>query len=173
MPDNEKIQSGGVMKKLFRIQHMVAYLSFKQISIIAMMILIFLPNCAQSQIKSHEGAWNLVYMKNISSDKLNWKFPGEYTGSDVKIWTKDHFIFVGQFKHDTTIVDNYGGGTYTLNGNRYEETILYHARADWVGSTLKMLLEVKGDSLIQTWPVNDNWQIDKSNYSFEKYVRLE
>jgi hypothetical protein len=34
-------------------------------------------------------------------------------------------------------------------------------------------LEIKGDTLYQTYPVNDNWQIDKNEYTLEKYVRLQ
>jgi hypothetical protein len=30
-----------------------------------------------------------------------------------------------------------------------------------------------GDSLIQTWPVDNNWQINKSNFRIEKYLRLK
>ena len=104
---------------------------------------------------------------------MSRNFLANYTGSDMKIWAKNYFIFVGRYKRDTTFTDNYGGGTYTLDGNRYQETILYHSIAEWVGNKPKMLLDVKGDSLIQTWPADDNWQINKSNYRIEKYVRLK
>lgn len=36
-----------------------------------------------------------------------------------------------------------------------------------------MLLEMRNDTLIQTWPVNGDGQIDKSNYRIEKLVRVE
>jgi hypothetical protein len=114
-----------------------------------------------------------VYAQSIAGDTLVWKFLGDNAGSDIKIWTKSHFIFVGRFKNDTAFADSYGGGTYTLEGNRYEETILYHVATNWVGSKVKMLLEIKGDSLIQTWPADDTWQINKSTYRVEKYVRLK
>ncbi|MBN2413468.1 hypothetical protein JXQ31_17450 [candidate division KSB1 bacterium] len=129
--------------------------------------------CVNETGNAVEGVWDLVYAERIAGDTLVWKFPGDYTGTDIKVWTKTHVIFVGRFKTDTTFVDNYGGGTYTLNGNRYEETILYHGATDLVGNTLKMLIEVRSDSIIQSWPVDDNWQVDKSNYQLEKYVRLE
>ena len=161
------------MNTHFRISRILEIFYFKQISIITIVVLIIFLSCIQSQRKPHEGTWNLVSMQRISGDTLEWIFPGDITGSDMKMWTKDHFSFVGRFKRDTTIVDNFGGGTYTLNGNQYEETILYAANSDNVGSKIKILLEVKGDSLIQTWPLDDNWQLDKSNYYIEKYIRLE
>ena len=33
-----------------------------------------------------------------------------------------------------------------------------------------MLLEVKNDTLVQTWPVNENGQIDENNYRIEKFI---
>jgi hypothetical protein len=36
-----------------------------------------------------------------------------------------------------------------------------------------MLVEIKGDTLYQTWPVNGNWQINKYDYTVEKYVRIK
>jgi hypothetical protein len=123
--------------------------------------------------KPIEGAWNLVYAQTIDGGKQVWRFPGNSTGSDLKMWTGNHFTFVGRFKTDTTYNDNYGGGTYTLEGTHYLETILYHTITSAVGTKIKMLIEIKGDSLIQTYPVDDNWKVDKNKYNIEKYVRLK
>ena len=91
----------------------------------------------------------------------------------MKIWTKNHFIFVGLYNLDSTIINSYGGGTYKLEGNRYEENILYHTYPNFVGKKINMLLEVKNDTLTQTWPVNEDGEIDKHNYEIEKYIRAE
>ena len=140
-------------------------------------LFLFIPllfvSCNKPAALPHEGAWNLVYSKSISADTVDYEFPGILTGSDMKVWTKNHFIFVGQFQMDTTKNDSYGGGTYKLEGNRYEENILYHTYPDFIGQKINMLLEVKNDTLTQTWPVNDAGQIDKSNYVIEKYIRVE
>jgi len=53
------------------------------------------------------------------------------------------------------------------------KTILYHVNKQYVGKTIKMLLGIRGDTLIQTWPVDKNGQIDKSNYTIEKYTRIK
>ena len=129
--------------------------------------------CVKEKHNAVEGVWDLVYAGRMAADSLVLKFPGDYTGSDVKVWTKTHVFFVGRFKADTTFYDNYGGGTYKLTGNRCVETILYHANTGLVGSTINMLIDVRGDSLIQTWPVDENWEIDEGDYRVEKYVRLE
>ena len=88
------------------------------------------------------------------------------------MWSKENFSFVWRVAINDSLMDNYGGGTYTLDGNHYIENVLYHRAKNLLGS-IKMLIEVKGDSLIQTWPTDENWQIDKSNYNIEKYIRLD
>ncbi len=138
-----------------------------------LLIPLFFVSCNKTTGLPHEGAWKFFYAKSVSADTVVFEFPGNLTGSDLKVWTKNHFIFVGLFDMDTTKIDSYGGGTYTLDGNRYEENILYHANKKSVGEKVKMLLEVKNDTLIQTWPVNEDGQIDKSNYRIEKYIRAE
>ena len=57
--------------------------------------------------------------------------------------------------------------------NKYEESITYHHLSEsLIGTTIKMFIEVKNDTLIQKWPVNDAWQLPEK-YSLEKYVRLK
>jgi hypothetical protein len=35
-----------------------------------------------------------------------------------------------------------------------------------------MLMELKNDTLIQKWPVDENWNLQE-NYKIEKYVRIK
>ena len=65
-----------------------------------------------------------------------------------------------------SIMNNYGSGTYKLDGNRYEENLTYPNP-----DTVKLLLEIKNDTITQTWPVDDNGQIIKSNYYIQKLTR--
>lgn len=67
--------------------------------------------------------------------------------------------------------DNYGGGTYTINGNQYVETIKYHFTKDYVGKILKMSLELQNDTLIQNYHLVDSAgrQIENKS-SIEKYI---
>jgi len=79
------------------------------------------------------------------------------------MWSKNHWLCIGRHKKsDGTSSDLYAGGTYTLDGNHYQESIMYHNRTDWVGNKPKMVLEIKGDSLIQTYVADEKWQINKS-----------
>ena len=144
--------------------------------IAGLMISIIFWSCSpnEKQHRKIEGAWSLVYYQSIAKDSVVGRYIGkDVIGSQIKVWSNDHFVFVGRFKVGSREADNYGGGTYTLEGSQYIETILYHINKQWIGTKPKMLIEIKGDTLYQTWPVNNMWQTDKSNYTLEKYVRLK
>ncbi len=38
---------------------------------------------------------------------------------------------------------------------------------------MKMKLEIRNDTLIHTYPLDENDKVHKSNYFIEKYVRLD
>jgi len=82
-------------------------------------------------------------------------------------------MFVGRFQSDTTYTDNFGGGKYTLDGNKYEEEIIYNSNTGYVGAKVRMLLEQRNDTLIQTYPVNEIGEPNKNNHFVEKYVQLD
>ena len=130
-------------------------------------------SCSNQNRKLPYGAWELVHVQGIFGDTSVSLYPGRYQGGDIKIWTEKNFAFVGNYHNDTTVFDNYGAGTYTLNGNKYEESIRYHADTVSIGKTIKMLLELKNDTLVQTWPVDDTGQIIKKGYYIEKYIRIK
>jgi hypothetical protein len=129
-------------------------------------------SCAQENKSPIEGAWKLIYFQWYFSDTQNYQFPGDINWSQIKIWSKEYFTFVGQYKLDTIITDNYGGGKYKLEGDRYEEDVTYHASKEYVGNKVKILLEIRNDTLIQKWPVDDNWKLQEK-YNTEKYIRLK
>lgn len=140
-----------------------------------LMIFVIISSCTkQQEVKNPvEGAWQLYYSKYVHNDTIISEVVAYVTGTNIKVWSGKNFISVGQFKQDTTYFDNYVGGTYTLNGDKYVEHILYHVSKKYVGKDVPMILEIKGDTLIQTWPTDKNGKIDKSNYEVEKYVRIK
>lgn len=140
--------------------------------IISIIFLSCNPN--EKQHRKIAGAWSLVYYKSFAKDTVIGRYVGKnVNGSQIKVWSDEHFVFAGRFKVNDRQIDNFGGGTYTLEGSQYIETIDYHTNKQWLGTHPKMLIEIKGDTLMQTWPVNDMWHVDKSNYTIEKYVRLK
>jgi hypothetical protein len=145
----------------------------KQKTVFLLLCSIIIVSCTPQKSSPLEGTWQFIYGKSVAGDSLVYEFPGNVTGDQIKMWSENHFVFVGKFDFDTTTIDNYGGGTYTLEGDRYEENILYHSSKSSVGQTVKMLLEIRNDTIIQTWPVSDDGETDQSNYNIEKYTRLD
>jgi hypothetical protein len=82
-------------------------------------------------------------------------------------------MFVGKYEVDTVTTYRYGVGTYTVNGNIYEEDILYHFDASYEGHKNKIRLEIRNDTLFHIFPVDDKGKPSQSIYWIEKYVRLE
>jgi hypothetical protein len=130
---------------------------------------------AHSQKKSLniEGAWKTVYFETINGDKPGIEFPGKSNWDVIKIWYGNHFMGVGVIKEDTTVTDFYVAGTYTLDGNKYEEDIKIFAYKPWEGKKIKMSLDIKNDTLIYTFPVDDNGIIDKNGAWKEKLVKVK
>jgi len=148
----------------------------KRVIFLSMAVVLIIGSCTQQVKKSPiEGAWQVISWQRISGDTLMWKLGVDYTGTEMKIWIGNHFNFVGRYtrNRDTIIVDNYGGGTFKLEGTHCEESYLYFGERSLVGTSQRLLLEIKNDTLIQTWPCNENWQIDKSNYNIQKLTRMD
>ncbi len=140
-----------------------------------MIILVMAGGCTGKKRSPIEGAWKMVYFRSIRNDTVRMQFPGpKMEVSDIKLWSGNHVAFVGRFHRDSTFSDNYGGGTYKLEGNRYEESLDYHSNKSLVGKKLKMTIEIRNDTLFQIFPVNEDGEIaDRSSYIVEKFVRLE
>jgi hypothetical protein len=120
-----------------------------------------------------QGAWKWVSAKHYSEGKLiSDVFPGMYKGSGVKIWSKTHVNDIGKFQNDTSTINLYFGGTYKLEGKRYEENIIYHFHKEFVGQIMKGLLELRNDTLIQTNGVDEKGKLEKT-YDVMKFVRAE
>ena len=132
-------------------------------------------SCTQEKKSPIIGAWQVISWQRIADDTLMWKLGVDYTGTEMKIWSGNYFNFVGRYvrNRDTTIIDNYGGGTYKLDGIHCEVRYLYSYERSLVGTSQRLLMEIKNDTLIQTWPCDENWQIDKSNHNIVKLIRKD
>jgi hypothetical protein len=143
----------------------------KRVIFLSMVIVLIIGGCTQQEVKSPlGGVWQVVSWERMRGDTLVATLGKEFTGSEMKIWSGNHFAFVGQYKSDTIVINNYGGGTFKLEGNRYEEYFLFPNQ-----STVKLLLEIKNDTVIQTWPIDENGQIIKTTglNNVQKLVRME
>ncbi|MBN2663666.1 MAG: hypothetical protein JXR68_08440 [Bacteroidales bacterium] len=112
-----------------------------------------------------KGTWKAISIEtNRNGMKVIRNYENDNEGQ-LKTWSDNYFLFVGS--------GTFGGGTYELSGTHYSEKFQYHVAQGYPGSEIKMLLEMKGDTLIQTYPVDDNFIPNKNNCNIEKYVRVD
>jgi hypothetical protein len=145
----------------------------KKILALISVIVLFTIGCNKEKPNPIEGAWDMTYAVKVADDTVSLKYPGDVEGNQMKMWSKEHFVFVGLFRQDTTELDSFGGGTYTLEGNIYKENIEYHVTRSIVGKTNQMYIRVSNDTLYQIWPVDDAGVFDKANYNEERYIKLK
>lgn len=143
----------------------------KKVIFLSLIILLIIGSCTQQQqvVKSPlDGAWDLISYEQRHGDTTIMQLGKDFIGTEMKIWSGKYFNYVGQYKMADSTMNNYGGGTFTLIGNRYDEIKTYPTL-----STVKLLLEIKNDTITQTWPVDDNGQINKNDYYIQKLKRKQ
>lgn len=145
----------------------------KALSIWGLILFMITCSCVQQEPKFPQGTWQLVQWLSLSGDSITKTFPGEWTGSDIVIFSERHMLSVGLLKKDTVTLKNGVGVSYTLDGNHLEETILYFPNPEYVGKKVKQILEMRGDTLFKSYPCDENWELIKSSYIIEKYIRLK
>jgi hypothetical protein len=145
----------------------------KKTLLLSLIIPMLLGSCTQEKISPMEGAWKLAYEYEYFEDNSTLIFPGTSQGSEIKTWSGDRWALVGVFIEDSTVTDNFGGGKFTLEGTNYQEIVEFHSAPEYLGQTVKLFLEIKNDTLIQIWPVDEDGEIIKSHYYMEKWVRME
>lgn len=120
--------------------------------------------CALSPAKKSpvEGVWRCT-----PPEMNGWK------GSTIKIWTKTYTSYVGEFRKDTVRFNIYGGGPYTLSGTHAVETIEFNMNRQAIGYKARMIYELRGDTLYQYYPADENWNYDLKSCNIDKYVRVE
>lgn len=84
------------------------------------------------------------------------------SGGRLKFFTGRHWV-ITQADPDTGVTTFHHGGTYTLNGNEYAETVEYanESTKELVKQTFKFAIKVEGDTLTQTGignPFNEVWK---------------
>ena len=118
-----------------------------------------------------EGTWKMV----IGDPKIDvdTSFQTMMKAGQIKTFSKEYFTFVGHYeRNDTVFYKGYGAGTYKLDGDRYEEHILYHNDSTLIGTKYRCLLEIRNDTLFQKCSTDNNWKLQK-DFGTEKYIRLK
>ncbi len=148
----------------------------KKLTLFLIVTLFLFVGCTTKKKESIEGVWQMVSAKWIddsgflTDDTTVYLVPRDIQGSQIKAWLDGYVIMAGGFSND---LPSYEAATYKLNGNKYEETIIYH---DWTappGTVVNMILEIVNDTLIQKFPADENWDLNEKDYMWEKYVRIK
>ena len=127
-----------------------------------------LASCGKPQSKSLEGTWKMVYAETLENDSLTIK---DLTNVEfVKIINENYFAFFNQ-QTDSENAFYGGGGTYTLNGNNYSETLSFISVKNLRGHVFPFQIEFSGDTLIQSGIE----KVEKANINrkiIEKYIKI-
>jgi len=109
-----------------------------------------LVGCTSETKNKLEGTWRLVSGTSKTADTTREYSQMHYRG--IKMIYENHFALVGRYIRDGDTLDNYGGGSYVIEGNNYTETVNYHKYGPWIGETIPFEVEVRNDTLIQKGP---------------------
>lgn len=135
---------------------------------LALIFIVFCIMAFQPPVKKIQGTWRMISYKVVDDGAARY-----LQGEQLKTWTKNHVLFVGKFHVNGEDRYNYGSATYSISGTHYTENFIHMVSGANEGKAVKVLLEIKGDTLYQTFPIKDDWTYDKNNYRQEKYVRAE
>jgi len=141
--------------------------------LLSLIFALILGSCNRVPTSPMEGAWKLAYEYEISGEHKTLLYPGSNKGSEIKMWSGDRWALVGVFVEDSTLTDVFAGGKFTLVGTDYREIVEFHSATEYLGQTVNLYLEIKNDTLIQYWPVDENGAPEESHYYMEKWVRFE
>jgi hypothetical protein len=131
------------------------------------------PARAKSTKASLQGAWKLKSFHTKFADGTEYCLPGNVTGSQIKMFSGKHVLFVGHFVSKDKSLDNYGGGVYSLKGDEYIETLQYDGMKELVGKTHHLKLTIKGKILTQTGPVDPEEQRRLGQTLTEVYEKMD
>jgi hypothetical protein len=106
--------------------------------------------CVSEKKNAIEGTWRVVAGTMKTADTTISYSQANLFG--MKMIVDNQWAIFGQPLGDGDTLAYYGGGTYTLEGNIYTESIKYNIVKSRVGRTIPFEVEVRNDTLIQKGP---------------------
>lgn len=116
----------------------------------------------QEKALNIQGAWKLVYQKMTTPYNTNIN-PLE--NIEIKIFSKSYFSFGCQGTEGASA----GGGKYTLEGNKYVESIIYFPDPTYINREITFTIEMKNDTLYQYGIIDSTSNL----HVLDKFVRLD
>lgn len=140
--------------------------------IVIIVLALVLYSCAKNETPVQNkivGTWQLVYADIVEDDSLEIK---DLTHTHfIKIINHSHFSF---FNQNTNRSEDFyaAGGTYTLEGNDYVETLSYTSIDALRNHRFPFTVEFKGDTLIQSG-LEEVKSAGLKRYITEKYIKID
>ena len=118
------------------------------------------------------GTWQLVSGTTITKGVSAFT---DYTKNQrmIKIINGTHFAFLKHsIQKDSALNFDAGGGSYTLNGDKYTEHLDFYNDRNWEGKSFNFTVSIKNDTLTQ----KRLEKVEKERIErviIEKYVRVK
>lgn len=118
--------------------------------VLFLLLPLILLGCGGEKKNAIEGTWRIVAGTMKTADTTISYSEANLFG--MKMIVDGQWAIFGQPLGGGDTLAYYGGGTYTLEGNVYTESIKYNILKSRVGRTIPFEVEVRNDSLIQKGP---------------------
>jgi hypothetical protein len=130
---------------------------------LTMLLCASLLGCVSEKKNAIEGTWRVVSGTMKTADTTSSYSQADLFG--MKMIFDNHWAIFGQGLRGGDTLAYYGGGTYTLEGNKYTESIKYNIVKSRIGKVIPFEVEVRNDTLIQKGPpktaeyANSKWEL--------------
>lgn len=138
---------------------------------LAIVLCLTLVGCAGETSSKLEGTWRVVSGTMKTSDTTMSYSQANLFG--MKMIVGNQWAIFGRHFGDGDTLPYYGGGTYTLDGKYYTESIKYSTGKSRVGRTIPFEVEVTNDTLIQKGPPTTPEYADSKWELYEVWVRVK
>jgi len=139
--------------------------------LVSVFIVIVFTGCLPNNKSSIHGTWKLISATRSLGDSVIYS-TGKAKFSQIKMIYNGHFVFTGRFIVNNDTLDNYGGGTYSLQRINYTENIAYHMNRSYIGNSIPFEAHIAHDTLIMEGPRKIGKYRDVNWRLMEKYVRV-
>jgi outer membrane lipoprotein SlyB len=137
----------------------------------AILLCASLLGCVSEQKNAIEGTWRVVYGTMKTADTTVSYSQANLFG--MKMIFDNHWAIFGQGLHGGDTLAYYSGGTYTLQGNKYTESIKYNTVKSRIGRVIPFEVEVRNDTLIQKGPPKTAEYAGRKWELYEVWVRMK
>ena len=127
--------------------------------------------CVSEKKNAIEGTWRVVAGTMKTADTTISYSQSNLFG--MKMIVGNQWAIFGQPLGGGDTSAYYGGGTYTLEGNIYKESIKYNIVKSRVGRTITFEVEVRNDTLIQKGPPHAAQNAASKWGLYEVWVRVK